>query len=308
MKIHQLEAFLAAVETGSMRAAARKLFLSQSALTKALRELEQDLATPLIHRSVRGITLTEGGARLLTRAKLIIQQLRLARTELKQMQDADEGSVSIGVSPLVALTVLPQAVTAFRRRYKNVMLHVVGGLEGIVLPGVRQGSLDFGIMVIASNAIGEDLAVEPWFSAPNTVALREGHPKANARTLPELADQEWLVTSYGAHGLGTRLIGFFKDAGLSAPERLLRCESVSTALAIVRNSDVITFMPKGLLDCLETQGICAAPLKSPPPRSDFGMVTRVDVPLTPVAEAFAKILKDYTLQKFGSLRGSKVRN
>jgi hypothetical protein len=67
-------------------------------------------------------------------------------------------------------------------------------------------------------------------------------------------------------------------------------------------------MPKGLLDCPETQGICAAPLKSPPPKSDFGMVTRVDVPLTPVAEAFAKILRDYTLQKFGSLRGAKVRN
>jgi len=307
MKTHQLNAFLAAVETGSIRAAARKLFLSQSALTKALRELEQDLETPLIHRSVRGITLTEGGTRLLARARLIAQQILLARTELKQMQDADEGSVSIGVSPLVALTVFPQAVAAFRRRYRNVMLHVVGGLEGIILPGVRQGSLDFGIMVTGSDSLGEDLAIEPWFSAPNAVVLREGHPKAQARTLPELADQEWLVTSYGAHGLGSRMFGFFKDAGLQPPEHVLRCESVITALAIVRNSDVITFMPKGLLDCPETQGIRAAPLRQPPPRSDFGMVMRVDVPLTPVAEAFVKILRDLTLQKFGPPRGARAR-
>ena len=307
MKIHQLNAFLAAVETGSIRAAARKLFLSQSALTKALRELEEDLETPLIHRSVRGITLTEGGTRLLGRARLIAQQILLARTELKQMQGVDEGTVAIGVTPLVALTVLPQAVAAFRRRFRNVTLHVTGGLEGQVLPGVRQGTLDFGIMVVGGQVPGEDLAVEPWFSAPNTVAMRIGHPKAQARSLSELADQEWLVTSFGTHGLGTRLMGYFNEAGLPAPGRLLRCESVLAALAIVRDSDVITFMPEGLLACPECQGIGAARLKPPPPASEFGMVTRVDVPLTPVAQAFAKILRDRTLQRFAPGRGAKAR-
>ena len=307
MKLHQLDAFLAAVETGSIRAAARKLFLSQSALTKALRELEQDLETPLIHRSVRGITLTEGGTRLLGRARLVAQQLLLARTELKQLKGADEGTVSIGVTPLVALTVLPQAVAAFRRQYKNVTLNVVGGLEGIGLPGVRQGRLDFCVMIVAGQQLGEDLVVEPWFSAPNVVALRAGHPMAGARKLSDLADQEWLVTSFGTHGLGTRLLGYFRDSGLPEPARLLHCESVIAALAIVRTSDVITFMPQGLLACPECQGICAAPIKSPPPGSDFGMVTRVDVPLTPVAEAFAKILRDRTLQKFGAHRGGKAR-
>ncbi|BDU76013.1 LysR substrate-binding domain-containing protein [Mesoterricola sediminis] len=305
MKLHQLEAFRAAVETGSIRAAARRMSLSQSALTKALKELEQDLDTALIHRSVRGIQLTVDGRRLLARADLMLRQAALARAEIQQAKGADEGSVAVGVTPLVALTVLPHAVAAFRRTFKHVKLHVVEGLEGIALPGVRQGHLDFGVLVIAGEAVGEDLAFEHWFRASNAVVLREGHPCAGARRLKDLQDQEWLATSFGTHGLGTRLLGYFSEAGLPAPARILKCESVLSALSLVRNTDVITFMPMGLLDCPETQGIRAVALQDPPPPSDIGLITRVDVPLTPVARAFADLMKHQVARWCASPAGRK---
>jgi len=305
VKLHQLQAFMAAVETGSIRGAARKMNLSQSALTKALRELELDLDASLIHRSVRGIQLTDDGARLLARAKLIVRQADLARSEIRQMQGVDEGSVSVGVTPLMALTVLPHAVAAFRKTYKNVRLHVVEGLEGITIPGIRQGKLDFGIMIIAGDHVGEDLTFERWFRATNAVVMRESHPLAQAKKLRELVDLEWLATSFGTHGLGTKLIGYFNDAGLTPPERLLRCESVLSALAIVRNSDVVTFMPRGLLDCPETKGIRAVDLSSAPPDSSIGIITRSDVPLSPVAKAFAEVMKDKTARWCASAAGRR---
>jgi DNA-binding transcriptional LysR family regulator len=305
MKLHQLQAFMAAVETGSIRGAARQMNLSQSALTKALRELELYLDASLIHRSVRGIHLTEDGARLLVRAKLIVRQADLARSEIRQMQGADEGSVSIGVTPLVALTVLPHAVATFRKKYQNVRLHVVEGLEGITLPGIRQGKLDFGIMIIAGDHVGEDLAFERWFRARNVVAMRESHPQAKVRKLGDLVDVEWLATSFGTHGLGTKLMGYFTEAGLPPPERVLRCESVLSALAIVRNSDVVTFMPRGLLDCPELTGIRAVDLSSAPPDSSIGIILRSDVPLSPVAKAFADVLKDKVARWCASAAGKK---
>jgi DNA-binding transcriptional LysR family regulator len=298
MKFHQLNAFLAAVETGSIRAAARKLNLSQAALTKALRELEEDLGASLIQRSVRGVQLTESGSRLLVRARLITQQAQLARSELQQLHGADEGTVTIGVSPLVALTALPLAVAEFRRTYSKVRLHVVEGLEGIILPGVRQGSLDFGIMIVAGGHLGEDLLVDPWFSCPNAVVLREGHPLAQARSLHELAHLEWLATSFGTHGLGTRVEKIFAQAGLPPPERLMRCESVIVAFAIIRHTDVVSLIPALLLDCPETLGIRAVAMDMRPPMSDFNLITRADVPLSPVAAAFAACLKEKTLQCF----------
>ena len=298
MKFHQLNAFLAAVETGSIRAAARRLNLSQAALTKALRELEEDLGASLIQRSVRGVQLTESGARLLVRARLITQQAQLARSELQQLQGADEGTVTIGVSPLVALTALPLAVAEFRRTYHKVRLHVVEGLEGIILPGVRQGNLDFGIMIVAGGHLGEDLLLDPWFSAPNAVVLREGHPLAEARTLAELAHLEWLATSFGTHGLGTRVEKIFAQASLPPPERLMRCESVIVAFAILRHTDVVSLIPAPLLERPETNGIRAVALEMSPPMSDFNLITRADVPLSPVAAAFAACLKEQTRQWF----------
>ena len=299
MKIHQLEAFIAAVDTGSIRAAARSMNLSQSALTKALRELEQEMEEPLIHRTVRGVQMTQGGIRLFQRAQLIVRQARLALDEARQLKGVDEGTVSMGVTPLVALTVLPQAVTAFRRRYRNVQLQVAEGLEGIVLPGVRQGHLDFGVMVVATDRLGEDLAFAPWFTGPNTVGARDGHPLAQARGLSELAGQEWVATSFGTHGMGATLLQYFSEAGLRPPSRLFRCQSVISTLALVRTTDLVTFMPKGLLGCRECQGIRAIPIEPPPPASEFGLVMRSEVPLSPVAEIFAGILKDLALRRFG---------
>jgi DNA-binding transcriptional LysR family regulator len=296
--MHQLNAFLAAVETGSIRAAARKLNLSPAALTKALRELEEELGAQLIRRSVRGIQMTEGGARLHRRALIIATQISQAESEFKQLQGLDQGTVSMAVTPTVALLVLPQAVTAFRRRYRRVALHVVEGMEGMVVPGVRQGSLDFGIMIVSGNSLGEDMTVEPWVTVPNAVVLRQGHPLAGARSLAELADAEWLATSFGNYGLGKRIEKLFGDAGLPPPARVLRCESALAALAIVRQSEVMTLLPAPVLTCAEAAGICAAALDPPPPSSRFCLVTRADVPLTPAAAAFTAILKDMTIRRF----------
>ena len=302
MKLHHLNAFLAAVDTGSIRAAARRLCLSQSALTKALHELEDELETPLILRSVHGIALTPEGTRLLGRARVIAQQLELAQTELRQMKGADEGTVTMGLSPLVAITVLPRAIEAFRRRYRNVVLRVTGGMAGDILPGVREGRLDFGVMIGVGGQLGEDLSFQPWFSARNVLFVRRGHPLAQARTLRELAGQDWVVTSSGPSGLGSRLMTCFAEADLPRPERVLLCESTEAALAVLRGSDMIGFGPEKLLACAEFQGIEALRPEPPPPDSDFGLITRTDAHLTPVAGAFADILHDLCGRKFGPVR------
>lgn len=298
MKLHQLNAFLAAVETGSIRAAARKLSLSQASLTKALRELEESLGTSLIQRSVRGIRLTASGTKLLVRAKLIARQMQLAESELKQLEGIDEGLVAIGVTPLVALTALPHAIASFRERYKRVRFHIMDGYETVVLPGVRQGTLDFGIMITSEERLGEDLDFDSWFFTQSTVIMREAHPLAHARTLVELADQEWLATSFGSSGRGGKIATFFSKNGLPPPERILRCDSVATANALIRTTDVVSISPVPLLACPETVGIRGVELDEPPPRSNFGMVTRVDTPLSPVAAAFASCLKEMTLSRY----------
>src|SRR5258706_16481683 len=110
MRLSQIRDFLAVTETGSIRAAARSLGLTQPALTKSLRQLEAELGAVLVTRSVRGIVPTDLGQAFLARARSIDGDLRRAKEEIAQMQGSREGALSVGASTAPAMGVLPRAV------------------------------------------------------------------------------------------------------------------------------------------------------------------------------------------------------
>ncbi|MGT2494426.1 LysR family transcriptional regulator [Cupriavidus basilensis] len=103
MRQHQLRAFVQVAESGTIRAAARKLHLSQSALTKALRELEEDVGTELLVRSHKGVEFTAAGRVLLTNARLALASLEKARDEIRALQGGAGAHVAAAVTPLLAL-------------------------------------------------------------------------------------------------------------------------------------------------------------------------------------------------------------
>lgn len=82
MKLHQLQALVASADSGSIRAAARHLGLSQAAVTRALRELEQEQALPLLIRTPTGLGFTPYGKTLLAHARLVLNQLEQAQGEM----------------------------------------------------------------------------------------------------------------------------------------------------------------------------------------------------------------------------------
>ena len=97
MKLQQLHVLVAVVDTGGIRAASRQLNVSQAAVTKAMKSLEETAGTPLLLRKARGVTLTAAGTRMLARARVIARQVTLAHEELRQTAGEDFGSVRLGV-------------------------------------------------------------------------------------------------------------------------------------------------------------------------------------------------------------------
>ena len=128
MKLHQLQALVAAVDQGGIRAAARTLHLSQAAITKSLRQLEEECGMALLVRRSRGIDLTAAGERLLERARLVTRQIELAQEEMRQTRGEEEGLVKIGITPFLTLTVLAEAFRWFRLRYPKVQVQLIEGL------------------------------------------------------------------------------------------------------------------------------------------------------------------------------------
>ncbi|STS90453.1 DNA-binding transcriptional regulator [Klebsiella variicola] len=102
IKFHHIRAFVEVAREGSIRGASRALAVSQPALTKAIKELEEGLSAQLFVRRSQGVALTENGESFYQHASLILEELRAAQDELLQRQGEQAGQINIGLGASVA--------------------------------------------------------------------------------------------------------------------------------------------------------------------------------------------------------------
>jgi DNA-binding transcriptional LysR family regulator len=292
MKLHQLQALVGAVEHGSIRAAARAMHLTQAALTKSLRQLEDDAGLPLLVRGSRGVLLTEAGQRLHARAQLVTRQIALARDELRQTRGDEDGEVRAGLTPYLMLTVLGDTFHWFRKRYPRVELRLMEGLLTRVLPALRDGSLDFAILATSGEVSTQEFAVTQLQVTPQVLVVREGHPLLKQCSAAQLGTLEWVLPGPMAVGMDPATANMFAQAGMAQPAQITRCDALA-AMALVRQSDAVTIMPTPLLGRPESHGLVTLTqtVLQPPPVAVL-QVSRPEVPLTPAAAYFARCLND----------------
>src|SRR5688572_4235936 len=193
MRLNQIRDFVAVIEAGSLRAAARSLGLSQPAITKSLRQLEEELHVQLLQRNARGAAPTRAGMAFLARARAIQAELRRAEEDLAGFRGGSSGAVAFGIAPAACMLIVPDAVTQFRRRFPHAAVRIVEGVSTALLPQVRDGTLDFLVGQRPLEKPAVPLRFKPLFRTPLVVIGRQGHPLRKARSLRELLDAPWLM-------------------------------------------------------------------------------------------------------------------
>jgi len=280
MRIQQLQLLLAIAETGSLRASARVLNLTQPALTKALRLLEDELGAPLVVRSPHGARLAPAGELLAVRAAAALRELDRGREEVAAWAGGTDARVTVGLSPSAATLLAPGAVGRLGARWPRVQVRLLDTLYPRSVALVRSGELDFAIGPVPADRLDVDLASRPLFSSRSVIVVRRGHPLAKARSLAALAGADWVLTG-PAGGPGDPAALGFEALGLSAPKVRLACESFSTLLAMVGASDVVCVMPERFVERLAARlELVPVPVADPLPDSPILAVWRADVPLT----------------------------
>ncbi|MPT06904.1 MAG: LysR family transcriptional regulator, partial [Delftia sp.] len=143
MKLHQMRYLVAVAGCGSVRAASRALGITQSAITQALRELEEGHRLALFERQSSGIVLTPAGRTLLRHAQLITGQMAQAEDEMARLRDTCAvARLCVGVTPWVGQSLLPHVLRAFRAELPQVRLELFEGLSAVAHPRLREGTLD----------------------------------------------------------------------------------------------------------------------------------------------------------------------
>ena len=141
----QLAAVLAVAENRSFVAAAAQLHISQPALTRVIRRVEDVLGVRLFERTTRTVRLTEAGREFTAVARRISTDLRLTVQSMRDLAEQKRGQVVISAIMSVANGILPEAIAAYRRDNPGIEIHVRDGIHGSVMDDVKSGAADFAI-------------------------------------------------------------------------------------------------------------------------------------------------------------------
>lgn len=136
MKLRQFEILHAVAKAGSLRAAAETLNVSQPAMTRMIRQLEDELELQLLHRSIKGVTLTDAGKLALQHSSAVFAQLRYMRDEIESIKGNEIEKLSISVAPAISLSILPAAVDDFIKKFPSVHLNIT---EALLPDFLREG-------------------------------------------------------------------------------------------------------------------------------------------------------------------------
>ncbi|OWR31717.1 LysR family transcriptional regulator [Saccharibacillus sp. O23] len=148
MDIRHLHYFLETARLRSFTRAAESLYLSQPAISKAIRQLEEELGVTLFDRIGKKIELTDAGRVVVEQAQAITQSFSNLSAQLGDLADLKRGQIRIGLPPMVGSSFFPKVIGAFHDRYPDVTLQVFEDGAKKVESDVAEGRLDIGVVVL----------------------------------------------------------------------------------------------------------------------------------------------------------------
>ncbi|MFZ9555502.1 MAG: LysR substrate-binding domain-containing protein [Limnohabitans sp.] len=293
MKLSQIQALVAIAETGSIRAAATRVGLTQPALSKSLQSLEEELSVSLVSRTSRGVNLTAYGKAVVTRGRGITQEVDRLREQIEQMRGDLQGTINLAVSPSPSVILLPQALARFRQDYPKVQLRIREAVFPDTLQLLREGLADIalGAHPQIKKSKQPEFLVERLYYNRLVVTGRVGHPKAGAVSLSELLDCDWLLHG-PEEGPGSMYAPVFKAHQLLPPVPSILSQSFIATLTLLEGSDALSLLPERLIrKLIDDRRLIMLPIRELTPRLDVSMIVRANQPLTPVAQKLLQILR-----------------
>ncbi|MEM1262735.1 MAG: LysR family transcriptional regulator [Pseudomonadota bacterium] len=290
MELRQLERFLAVAEFGSMAAAARRLKLTQQALSASLAGLEAELDVRLFDRSPGGrTTLTPFGERLIDHARAQLAADQRARDELADLRDARSGVVTIGVGETFSGDVVAAAVLALARQRPRVRINIVESYSELLLSRLQRGEFDFVAVGVDSISQGDGFAASSIYSSNDVVACRSKHPLASRKTLEldDLVGFPWLVP-YARPSDTDVIVETFANAGLAPPTQFTGSDAFRIGRQLLDAEDYLLMTTPELINRRltgDSDGLTVLPIDRPTVRRTASLVLNKDRPLSPVATA-----------------------
>ncbi|EGV32387.1 transcriptional regulator, LysR family [Thiorhodococcus drewsii AZ1] len=285
-----LKCFLHVLDAGGLTSASERLHLTQSALSRQLKQLESDLGVALFQRTGRGLIPTETGRQLERRARPLMAELERLAADIASDRQGVTGALALAVPPSVGVAAPANLIRRYRDLYPQVRLRVVSALSGAIQDGLLRGRLDLGLVhhpLTSAGLLHETLWRERlWLVAESAAGLDPETPVPLGEALAGP-----LVLTGSRHGLRVLVEGQAAGLGL-ALDVTVEVDSLRIMLETVALGLGRTLLPYRAIEAELASGrLCAAPVISPEVERVTVLAWPADRALSRAAEAMAELIR-----------------
>ena len=297
MELRHLRYFVAVAEAENVSRAALKLHVSQPALSRQIRDLEDELGFALLERSAKSVRLTDAGKAFQGEAHAVLQRVDEALKTARAVATGGRGELHVGYAPSLTVRILPPILRAFQAESPNVrvLLHDLSTEE--MLARLRDGALQIAFLVRPTRAMLRGLRFEELMRDSLCLAVAPKHPFARRRTvkLAELAREPLIAYSRKEYPEYHESLAEYFATIKSRPQVAEEHDGITSLIAAVEAGGGVALVSESVA-CLAGPRLKLIPLSPAPEPLVIGAAWPKNG-LVPAAERFLKCAKEAALTK-----------
>lgn len=281
--------FYHTTKAGSFSEAARQLFITQSAVSQAIANLEEKLGSRLFIRKARCIKLTHEGEVLLKHVEQAYHFLKAGEGKLQEIQCLDLGEIRIGVGDTVCRYFLVPYLQDFVRTYPKVKVRVINRTSPRIIETLKSGQIDLGIVTLPM--ADESVAIRPFKAVEDIFVASDKFGELRNVLIPAAELVRYPLLLLDRHSATRRSLDtFFRERNLTInPE--IELESMELLAEFARiGLGVAHVLKKSVCSLIDCGDLFPVQLLEDLPRRQLGIATVKAVPLSPASARFIELL------------------
>jgi DNA-binding transcriptional LysR family regulator len=265
----KIRLFLVVVEEGSLRRAAQRLHLSQSAITRQLQALEHNLGGRILERTSAGVRPTNGGHALASKAGPLLAAYDSTLGEIRRLVRGESDRLRIGYVASAVQEFLGPALAALRRTHPKVKVKMLDLTPGEQITALRSGEIDLALTHHGTDLLSRDFYTRKLASVPSLAVLPAGHPLASKKqiAISELKNEIFAGAPDETHvpGYNQKIIRFCRQFGRFRPRFAVAGPpptSLAEGIALSANEDTVSLHP-AFISHLRVPNVVMIPIADP---------------------------------------------
>jgi DNA-binding transcriptional LysR family regulator len=246
--VEKLRLFLVVLEEGSLRRAADRLRISQSAITRQMQSLELDLGGRVLERTSAGVRPTNGGQALAERAKTLLSDFDSTMAEVRRLNRGENERLRIGYLASAVQEYLGPALAVVRRAYPKLKVKMLDQTPGEMIIALRQDKIDLALTLLGIDVLSRDFYARKLATVRSVVALPVSHRFAAEKqvSLSQLKAETFVRGSDDVvPGYTQRIIQFCRKYGGFRPRltTIDKPDGLVETLTLAANEEAISIQP-----------------------------------------------------------------